>query len=72
MKVRYTTIISALIFLTFLGFAGLENYLILSALAIVLFVGVSKCDLNRTVMLLFTILLNQQRYRPAPNPLAHQ
>lgn len=57
MKVRYTTIISALIFLTFLGFAGLENYLILSALAIVLFVGVSKCDLNRSVMLLFAILL---------------
>lgn len=57
MKVRYTTIISALIFLTFLGFAGLENYLILSALAIVLFVGTSKCDLNRSVMLLFIILL---------------
>lgn len=57
MKVRYTTIISALIFLTFLGFAGLENYLILSALAIVLFVGISKCDLNRSVMLLFIILL---------------
>ena len=57
MKVRYTTIISALIFLIFLGFAGLENYLILSALAIVLFVGISKCDLNRSVMLLFIILL---------------
>lgn len=57
MKVRYTTIISTLIFLMFFGFAGLENYLILSALAIVLFVGVSKYDLNRSVMFLFTILL---------------
>lgn len=57
MKVRYTTIISVLIFLTFFGFAGLENYLILSALVIVLFVGVSKYDLNRSVKFLFIILL---------------
>lgn len=57
MKVRYTTIISALVFLTFFGFAGLENYLILATLAIVLFVGVSKHDLNKSVMLLFTTLL---------------
>ena len=57
MKVSYVTIISVLMFLIFLGFAGLENYLILSALVIVLFVGVSKRDLNRSVILLFVILL---------------
>lgn len=57
MKVRYTTIISSLLFLIFLGFAGLENYLILFAFIIVLFVGISKKDLNNSVILLFIILL---------------
>lgn len=57
MRVKLTTIISALIFLTFLGFAGLENYLILTACVIILFVGISKRDLNRPVISLFLILL---------------
>lgn len=56
MKVKYTTIISAFIFLTFLGFAGLENYLILSALSMVIFVGISKYDLNKSGMVLFIVL----------------
>lgn len=57
MKVRYTTIISALIFLIFFGFFGLENYLVLFALAVILFAGVSKYDVNRSVMFLFIVLL---------------
>lgn len=57
MKIKFTTIISTLIFLTFLGFAGLENYLILFAFVIALFVGVTKYDVNRSVRILFIIFL---------------
>lgn len=57
MEVKYTTIISACIFLTFWGFKGLENYLVLFTLMIVLFVGTSKGDLNRSLKILFIILL---------------
>ena len=57
MKVRFTTIISALIFLIFFGFFGLENYLVLLALAVNLFAGVSKYDVNSSVIFLFIVLL---------------
>ena len=56
MKLRYNSIVSALIFLIFLGFAGLENYLVLSALLVVLFIGLSQRDLNSSILSLSFIL----------------
>ena len=57
MRIRYTTIVSVFAFLTFLGVSGLENYLVLWAIAIVLFVGIRKHDLNKSMVCLFAILL---------------
>jgi len=56
MKIRCTKILSLLILLTFLGFLGLENYLILLAFFMVLFLATRKSDFNNSVILLFAIL----------------
>ncbi len=57
MRVKHTTIISVLIFLIFFGFMGLENYLVLLALGIVLLIGINKYDLGKPLGILCIILL---------------
>lgn len=56
MKIKYTTILTTIVFLVFLGFAGLENYFSLMAFVVILFIGISMDDLNLSVISLFLIL----------------
>ncbi|WP_027097182.1 hypothetical protein [Clostridium paraputrificum] len=57
MKIKYTSIIALILFLIFLGVAGLENYFVIIALAVISLIGISKNDLKKAVGTLLPILV---------------
>lgn len=57
MKINYESIIKILVLLVFCGFYGLENYITLLALAVIIFTGREKYVLTKEVVSLAVILL---------------
>lgn len=57
MKKKWIPIVMALVFAVFLGFAGLENYLTLLAVAVILWAGALKQDFSKSLLALVLILL---------------
>lgn len=57
MKKKWIPIVSALVFAVFLGFAGLENYLLILVATVILWSGAAKQDFSKSLFALGLILL---------------
>ncbi len=57
MKKKWIPIVAALLFAVFLGFAGLENYLTLLVVGVILWSGAAKQDFSKSLLALSVILL---------------